>query len=936
MNKKIFFGAGILIIVVVLFGGCIQRPELVTTTTTLPATTTTVYITTTVVTECGNGICESNENGFTCPEDCCVDGDGICPAGCTSVNDDDCEPIEVKIETIPDLMVGIHLEKAQDALGNPSMVRDAVNQIGCQLVSRGWDDHQFVEYSDYEDWSPVAQAVNDGGALFGAWQSVARIKKGFKGQDDLLTDIEFNDYTTRGADGKSYYTGDKWTYDGAIANEAYLDYLLAGTYAQIDAGADCIHYDEIGGGGYSSPEGKVGYDDYALGIANFCRPSSVIPTATADSYSGDNIPTTAVDGDTLTYWVSDEGGGFHWLEVNLSRSRIIRQITLSLHPKYLLTSYEIQYWDGRDWINLVTETANPSNHPSYLVHPVSTTKIRLYTTQQHARVAEFRVFGEGFRQHLIEKYGEDYDWAGKFKIDLTPGGSQCPDGTINSFNYRAYLVDHRWSGHNYGKNNPRGSDPAYYPSSNPLYSEWDRSPSYMLWSDTKLGDCDTGVGKCAQSFVPSADEEMIAIHLYLKANNPSHDLIVEIQSDNNNSPSGEILASATVPGKNYSTQGHYKRHPILLLNLTTAKGVVIEGKKKYWIVAHTIDGSLNEYLWQGSGDGAGAMQRLQGLWTPQPGGLFYEVWTAEDINTSFRTECVRRTISYLYQHTREYGDAEGKTVYVTANGIVPSSDYNDVGMGCGADLPRDDPAALRPHLDGTRVQISYWRQKKAQAQHINDVPTMMFLDYGFEGFPFQDLATQAEREAYLRIYVPEMYASGLLFSYPVKLGWGYKAYKDWNEEKTSTTYDAIVNQSRFLNNHFYIYKNVSINPMEGDAKVGVGSQWITPFNGDPLGEANEAKVSIALMDADDGSRVYLHVINHDWDSNAHRMREQTNIRFFVPLPSNTSVADINIISPDFLFKDISVDWLRESDGVYLTMPLLSYYNVVVIEVNPPI
>jgi|GEM_PF-677882 len=43
------------------------------------------------VPECGNGICESGEDGFNCPEDCCVSGDGICPTGCSSENDGDCK-----------------------------------------------------------------------------------------------------------------------------------------------------------------------------------------------------------------------------------------------------------------------------------------------------------------------------------------------------------------------------------------------------------------------------------------------------------------------------------------------------------------------------------------------------------------------------------------------------------------------------------------------------------------------------------------------------------------------------------------------------------------------------------------------------------------------------------------------------------------------------
>jgi hypothetical protein len=699
---------------------------------------------------------------------------------------------------------------------------------------------------------------------------------------------------------------------------------------QIDAGADCIHYDEISGGAYSSPKGTVGYDDYALGIADFCDPSSVIPTATADSYSGNHLPANAIDGDTSTYWVSNEGSGPHWLEVDLSTSRTIRQISLSLHPEYLLASYDLQYWNGMDWSNLVTEMSNSYDHPSYLVGPVSTTKIRLYTTQQHAMVAEFRVFGEGFRQYLIEKYGESYDWAGKFRIDLTPGGSQCPDGTINYFNYREYLADNGWNGHEIGENNPRGSDERYYPPFNSLHNEWDSSPSYTSWTHTKLGSCDIGIGKCAQSFAPSADEEIVQLCLYLKTDGISSDYVVEIQSDNNNSPSGEILGSVILPASllgDYSTEGRYMRSGIPLTE--AGKGVTVKSGKKYWIVIRASDGIPNELLWRDSGDNTGAMQESQGVWTSRQGGLFYEIWTAGDFlgaSRSFRSKRNERVNNYIFEHTREYGAAKDKIVYVTANGITPSSDYNDVGVYA---LPTDDPDIPNPHLDGDRIQMSLFRSKKEWAQRLSDVPTMLFLDYGFEGFPFQDLATQEEREAYLRIYVPEIYVSGLLFSYPVKVSWGYNAYDDWNAEHTSTTYDAIVKQSRFLNTYSSIYKDASIDPMEEDVKVKVKEEWIAPSNS---GKANQAKVSIALMNANDGDNAYLHVINHDWDSNAHRMREQAHIRIFIPLSVGMSVDGINIISPD-LDKDIQVDWIRESDGVYLTLPSLMYYNIVIIEID---
>jgi hypothetical protein len=887
---------------------------------------------------CGNQICESGEDGFTCPRDCCVDGDGVCRDGCTPAIDDDC-----KAKTIQDLAVGIHLESTRD-FGDDAYkyIKKAVDDVGSQLISRGWSGHGFTKYSEYSDWFSHTQAANDAGAFFGAWQSVARIKREFGGQDDLLTSMEFNDYTTRGADGKSYYTGDKWTYDSAIANESFLDYMLTGTYAQIDAGANAIHYDEMSGGEYFLPEGKVGYDDYAIGIADFCEPCSVNPIATADSHSGNYIPANAIDGDISTYWVSNEGTDLHWLEVDFSTNRTVRQVSLSLDTERLLTSYEIQYHDGTNWINLVTETDNTYEYPSYMVGPVYTTKIRLYTTQNPAVVAEFRAFGQGFRQYLIGKYGEDYDWEGEFNIDLTPGGKQCPDGTINYFNYREYLADNGWSGHEPGGSNPRGSDEKYYPPANPLHNEFGcpSSPplrlcsSYTSWTDTKLGSCDPGIGKCAQSFIPSADEEILSFCLYLKTDGISSDYIVEIQSDNDDSPSGEILGSvilsSSLLGK-YSTGGRYMRSIIPLF--TVAKGVVeggviVKSGKKYWIVVRASDEIPNELLWQGSGDKVGAMRELQGVWTTQPGGLFYEVQTLGyflDASRSFRLNREKQVKDYIFEHTREYGATEDKTVYVTANGITPSSDYNDAGIW---DLPTDDPSP-NPHLDGDQVWISRWRLKKTVVQRFSDVPTMMFLDYGFDRLPFAKLATQAEREAFLRTYVPEIYASGLLFSYPVKSEWFYKAYEDWNAQHTSTIYDVIVKQGKFFSTHFSIYKDALIDPLEEDVKVKVGEKWITPSD---TGKANEAKVSIALMNAKDGDKTYLHVINHNWNSDTHSMNKQTDIEMFVPLPSDADITNIDIVSPDFSGK-VSINWISKDNGVYITLPSLMYYNIVAMEIN---
>ncbi|MCD6229910.1 MAG: alpha-glucosidase C-terminal domain-containing protein [Candidatus Diapherotrites archaeon] len=87
MDRKILIGVGIVAIAVILLAGCIQKPKLTTTTTIIS-------------TECGNNICETGEDGFNCPKDCCISGDNKCLTGCTPANDDDCKTPEVKVETI--------------------------------------------------------------------------------------------------------------------------------------------------------------------------------------------------------------------------------------------------------------------------------------------------------------------------------------------------------------------------------------------------------------------------------------------------------------------------------------------------------------------------------------------------------------------------------------------------------------------------------------------------------------------------------------------------------------------------------------------------------------------------------------------------------------------------------------------------------------------
>ena len=143
MNKKILITIGVLVLAVVLLGGCIQRLKPITTTTTT---------TTTIVTECGNGICESEENGYNCSGDCCVSGDGICKAGCTSENDDDCK---LQGNWTADEYIGNRLPLA---LSEQYLKAENINESNLDAIDKKLSEAQiFLRDKEKETTNPEAK-----------------------------------------------------------------------------------------------------------------------------------------------------------------------------------------------------------------------------------------------------------------------------------------------------------------------------------------------------------------------------------------------------------------------------------------------------------------------------------------------------------------------------------------------------------------------------------------------------------------------------------------------------------------------------------------------------------------------------------------------------------------------------------------------------------
>ena len=105
---------------------------------------------------CGNGVCETGENGYNCPADCCVSGDGVCPSGCSTENDDDCgtgggDLSEVKVAS--------HYQRLTDGgvIGrNLDDVIEILKETHTDFVLQGWEKYELCPET-CSDLSPEEQ-----------------------------------------------------------------------------------------------------------------------------------------------------------------------------------------------------------------------------------------------------------------------------------------------------------------------------------------------------------------------------------------------------------------------------------------------------------------------------------------------------------------------------------------------------------------------------------------------------------------------------------------------------------------------------------------------------------------------------------------------------------------------------------------------------------
>ena len=734
---------------------------------------------------------------------------------------------------------------------------NAASYVNPQYCKRAWFKYGCIPYNyfcdpQYELWR-IPPALNEKGAWFEGGVQVSELwaEAGWPCDNPYDTthsphqppykipDPVFDDFATRDADGNIYWKPAPFfcpvTFV-SIANENLQDYVLYWAMEQVDANVNAIEFDVINGGGHGfNVNGKpgnnpnTGYDDYHLGTANFATKISVVfghgtekpqwfyPEPSASSEV--NPAKYAFDDDRSTFWRSEKGDS-HWIEIDFKRKRKVHQIYLWLHKSHILKNFSINYWDDgwRDFSPPIDVENNTKITRSFLVEPVYTSKIRLFSADDEVYLPELQVFGTGFRQYLLKRYCEDSSWTvdderwESIKLVELSDTLQCPDGTMNTFNYREYLKAHNWTGNPFG--GPLTPENIFNPY-NPLFFDW--FPTKYWW--------------------------LILVHFF---DDPM------------------VIDSIT--------------------NLYT-----------------------RSYLYQD----------LLSFW------------------------------ELISDSVKSYAFHKGKRIYVTHNGSARNlpfkCDYLMRGIFRGElfpAYPAPSPTdSLKLHLDGTQAQINCWRlwRKFALSGHPDNPPIVVFPDFGFGDFPFHSLGGRDEpadeRAEYLRTYVWEIYASGLRFCLPVKIS-TLNAWKDTTSDGTRLI-DVIKKIADFLHRYKDIYGDTVINKKEGDVKVN----GIVPFNGEwnivngwNDSPVNESKVTIAYIDSKDGSKSYLHIINHNWDDINHRMMPQKDVEVEIPVRDEPLL--IRLASPDFEKEDtLSFDY--ENKRVTLKIPELRYYAVLIIEFPGP-
>jgi hypothetical protein len=186
-----------------------------------------------------------------------------------------------------------------------------------------------------------------------------------------------------------------------------------------------------------------------------------------------------------------------------------------------------------------------------------------------------------------------------------------------------------------------------------------------------------------------------------------------------------------------------------------------------------------------------------------------------------------------------------------------------------------------------------------------DIPLVVFHDWG-NGMPFLSEIGEQDRILWLKVFAPEVFATGAVFAWPVSGG-------GVNYRPTTTLKDSISRLSGWYSQNRSLYINATWNPQQGANMKG------------------QTKLVHTILDlygtTGDTLRKMIHLINKNLDAARNLVvRKNFSVRVF----SHKNPRSVWAVSPDF--QDARpLNYTKVNDSVDITVNSLEAYTLVVLD-----
>jgi hypothetical protein len=210
-------------------------------------------------------------------------------------------------------------------------------------------------------------------------------------------------------------------------------------------------------------------------------------------------------------------------------------------------------------------------------------------------------------------------------------------------------------------------------------------------------------------------------------------------------------------------------------------------------------------------------------------------------------------------------------------------------------------------LDIEPSYISTWRgiKEKCIVRMNKDIPLVVFHDWG-NGMPFLSEINENDRILWLKVYAPEIFASGSVFAWPVSGG-------GVNYRSSVVLKDTISKLSGWYSNNRSLYINAVWNPHQGINLKG--QQKLVHTVLDLYGNAGDTLKKV------------IHLINKNLDAGRNLItRRNFNIRVCSPKKPRS----VWSVSPDFQ-DAILLKYTPDEDSIEITLNRLTAYTVIVLD-----